>query len=139
MSMRSDTSTDESPLDFDDEPPRRRRRGWIIAVVVLVLLAGGYAAAAWYLADRVPRGATVAGVDIGGLTSAEATERLDEELSGLAESAVPVTMGSTETTFEPASLELDTAATVEELSELSFDPRTLFAQLFGGEEHAPVV
>ncbi len=140
--MHSDTSTDESPLvDFADEPTRRSRRGWIIAVVVLVLLLGGYAAAAWYLGDRVPRGATVAGVDIGGLTAQEATDRLSEGLGDLATEPVPVTLGDSETTLDPqaATLELDAAATVDEITGLSFDPRSLVAHIFGMESHDPVV
>ncbi|WP_324650771.1 VanW family protein [Georgenia sp. H159] len=139
--MRTDTSTDESPLvDFADEQPRRRR-GWIIAVVVLLLLLGGYAAGAWYLGDKVPRGATVAGVDIGGLQEAQATDRLSESLADLVTSPVPVTLADSETTLDPgaASLELDAAATVDDLTGLSFDPRILAARLFGMEEYEPVV
>lgn len=140
--MPTDTSTDESPLvDFDDERPRGRRRAWVVAVVVLVLLVGGYAAAAWYFADRTPRGATVAGVDIGGLPSAEAVQRLTDGLSDVATEPVPVTLGDSETTLDPvaAGLELDPAATVEEITGLSFDPRSLIAHLFGMEQHEPVV
>src|SRR5690606_26816245 len=93
--MPTDTSTDESPLvDFDDERPRGRRRAWVVAVVVLVLLVGGYAAAAWYFADRTPRGARVAGVDIGGLPPAEAVQRLTDGLSDVATELVPVTRGT---------------------------------------------
>ena len=139
--MPTDTSTDESPLvDFDDERPRRRR-GWIVAVVVLVLLAGGYAAAARYFADRTPRGATVAGVDVGGLASEDAVQRLTDGLADAATEPVPVTLGTSETTFDPvdAGLELDPAATIEEITGLSFDPRSLVAHLFGMEQHPPVV
>ncbi len=140
--MGTDTSTGDSLLvDFGEEPPRRRRRGWIVAVVVLVLLLGGYAAGAWYLGDRVPRGATVAGVDIGGLTAQDATERLEETLADTATEPVPVALADNETTLDPAAagLELDAAATVDRLSGLSFDPRSVFAHLFGTEDHEPVV
>lgn len=140
--MGTDTSTGDSLLvDFDEERPRRRRRGWIIALVVLVLLLGGYAAGAWYLGDRVPRGATVAGVDIGGLTAQDATERLEEALTETATEPVPVALADNETTLDPAAagLELDAAATVDRLSGLSFDPRSVVAHLFGTEDHDPVV
>ncbi|WP_413451104.1 VanW family protein [Georgenia phoenicis] len=138
--MGTDTSTDESPLvDFDEEP-RRRRRGWIVAVVVILVLLGAYAGAAWYLGDRVPRGATVAGVDIGGLTAPEATERLTEALADTATQPVPVALADNETTLDPqaAGLELDAAATVDELTGLSFDPRILVAHVFGAGEQDPV-
>ncbi|WP_152191496.1 VanW family protein [Georgenia satyanarayanai] len=140
--MGTDTSTDDSLLvDFAEETPRRRRRGWIIAVVVLVLLLAGYAGAAWYLGDRVPRGATVAGVDIGGLTAQEATERLEEALAATSTDPVPVSLADNETTLDPAAagLELDAAATVDRLAGLSFDPRSVVAHLFGTESHEPVV
>lgn len=140
--MRSDTSTDESPLvDFADEEPRRRRRGWIIAAVVLLLLAGGYAAGAWYLGDRVPRGATVAGVDIGGLTAAEATDRLTETLADAVTQPVPVTLGDAETTLDPAAagLELDVEGTVDELTGLTFDPRVILGHIVGMEDVDPVL
>src|SRR5690606_32556532 len=38
-----------------------------------------------------------------------------------------------------AGLELDAAATVDRLSGLSFDPRSVVAHLFGTEDHDPVV
>ncbi len=139
--MRTDTSTDESPfVDFADDRPRRRR-GWIVAVVVLVLLLGGYAAAAWYYGDRVPRGATVAGIDIGGLPAAAATERLDEGLTELTAQPVPVVLGEAETTLDPeaAGLEPDAAATVDGLTGLTFDPRVLVGRIFGMGEREPVV
>ncbi len=138
--MRSDTSTDDSPLvGFTDEEPRRRRRGWVIALVVLLVLAGGYAAAAWYLGDRVPRGATVAGVDIGGLTAAGATDRLTETLADATTAPVPVSLGEAETTFDPvaAGLELDVDATIDKLTGLTFDPRVVIGHVVGLGDVSP--
>ncbi|QDB78404.1 vanomycin resistance protein VanB [Georgenia wutianyii] len=138
--MRSDTSTDQSLLvDFADEEPRRRRRGWIIALVALLVLVGGYVAASWYLGDRVPRGATVAGVDIGGLTAEEATARLTETLATATTEPVPVALGEAETTLEPTGLELDVEATVGQVTGLTFDPRVVVAHLLGMSEVRPVV
>lgn len=137
--MPTDTSAEESPLDvFDDQPPRSRR-GWIIAVVILVLLAAAYAGAAWYLADKAPQGASVAGVDIGGLSAAQATERLEDSLGPAATEPVPVVLGEAETTLDPAAagLELDVAATVERLTGLTFHPVALFERVFGTTDHRP--
>jgi len=138
--MRSDTSTDDSPLvGFADEEPRRRRRGWIVALVVLLVLAGGYAAAAWYFGDRVPRGATVAGVDIGGLTAAAAHDRLTETLADATTEPVPVNLGEAETTFDPVAggLELDVDATIDKLTGLTFDPRVVVGHVVGLGEVSP--
>jgi len=139
--MPTDTSTEGSPLDvFDDEQPRSRR-GWIIAVVVLVLLVAAYGAAAWYLADRAPRGASVAGVDVGGLSAAQATERLESDLGPAATESVPVVLGDAETTLEPdeAGLELDVDATVERLTGLTFHPVTLYERVFGTTDYRPEI
>src|SRR5690606_4145793 len=109
--------------------------------VVLLLLAGGYAAGAWYLGDRVPRGATVAGVDIGGLTAAEATDRLTETLADAVTQPVPVALGDAETTLDPAAagLELDVEGTVDELTGLTFDPRVILGHIVGMEDVDPVL
>ncbi|MDR1118782.1 MAG: YdgA family protein [Bifidobacteriaceae bacterium] len=60
---------DTKPLDVRAaRRSARRGRRWIIPVAALVVVLGaGYAGACWYFADRVPKGATVAGVGIGGL------------------------------------------------------------------------
>ncbi|MEE6283107.1 VanW family protein [Georgenia sp. MJ170] len=143
------TRTDDSPLaGFEAETRRRdrrshgrRRRRWIVALVVLVVLIGGYLAAAWYFGERVPRGTTVAGVDIGGLPAADAVSRLETDLADAVTAPVPVVMGDSQTTLDPvaAGLAVDAAATVDRLSGLSFDPRVLFAHLFGGSDVDPVV
>ena len=64
----------------ETEPePRREREGgrlvFFLVVGLVLLLAGGYVAAYLAAGDKVPRGTTVAGVDIGGLTPAAACVR----------------------------------------------------------------
>ena len=147
--MSSDTTrTDESPLaGFEperrrDRPNRRRRRRrWIVGIVLLLLLAGAYLAAAWYLGERVPRGTSVAGVDIGGLPAEDAVVRLEADLAEAVSAEVPVTLGEARTGLDPvaAGLSVDPAATVERLTGLSFDPRVLYAHVFGGGEVEPTV
>jgi lipoprotein-anchoring transpeptidase ErfK/SrfK len=68
-------------------PHRQQGGGWasrLTIVGVLVLLIGGAFAALAYAAgnakDRVPKGATVGGVDIGGMTRQAALDRLDEQV-----------------------------------------------------------
>ncbi|WP_240917809.1 hypothetical protein [Phycicoccus sp. HDW14] len=59
-----ETSWEEEP-SWEDPAPGPRR--WPFAVLGgLVVLAALYGGAAAWAADRVPRGTTVAGVDVGG-------------------------------------------------------------------------
>jgi vancomycin resistance protein YoaR len=61
---------------------KRERQGALVVLLVIVLLAalvgGGYAVAHQVAGDKVPRGTTVSGVDIGGLTRADAIAELQE-------------------------------------------------------------
>src|SRR5690349_1426993 len=70
------------------EPGKRERAGgWtvLLVLVLLVLLAGGgYAVAHQVAGDKVPLGTSVSGVDIGGLTRAEAITELRTELGARA-------------------------------------------------------
>lgn len=131
-----------SPLsDFDSE---ERSRRWPKALlwtgVAVVVAAGVYVGAQWHFADRIARGTTVAGVEIGGLSSADAVERLKSELGAVATAPVPVTAGEAATTIDPAAagLTFDAEATVAGLTEFTLAPGHLLAQISGGEEIKPV-
>ena len=91
------------------------------AKITLSVLLGILAVAlAIYLADlathrgNVPRGTEVGGVDIGAMAPDEAREKLQAELGGVADKAVPVKAGEKATEFVPAKsgLGIDFDATV---------------------------
>lgn len=131
-----------SPLD-EFEPDRPKRRGLRVALVVagvVVVLGGAYVGASYALADRVPRGTTVAGVDVGGLTAARAQETLTERLGELAEDAVPVSAEDITGSVDPATagLTLDVAATVDRLTGADLRPQRLWQHLVGGGAEPPV-
>lgn len=131
-----------SPLDaLEGEPPSRRGR--VIAIssaVVLGVLGLGYGALAYHVADRIPRDATVVGVDVGGLTEAEATQRLTEGLGTRAAAPISVQVGEATTAIDPADagLTFDVEGTVESLVGFSWDPRVVWDRLFGGGPVEPV-
>ncbi|HEY0186536.1 MAG TPA: VanW family protein [Cellulomonas sp.] len=131
-----------SPLDeFEPDRPRRRwLRPLLIAVGVLVLLGGGYVGAAYALADRVPRGTTVAGVDIGGLSSSDAEAALTDALGDLSTEAVPVSAGDITGSIDPtaAGLTFDVSATVDALTGMDLTPQRVWRQLVGGDAEQPV-
>ncbi|MDD9206874.1 VanW family protein [Georgenia sp. 10Sc9-8] len=114
---------------------RSRWRTLGLAVALLLLVLGtAYGAVAWYLGDQVPAGTTVAGVPVGGLDEAAAQDRLADELSGPADGPVPVRMADGEATIDPGEVGLapDVAATLDNLTGFTLDPRVLSDRVFGG-------
>ncbi|KQY23651.1 hypothetical protein ASD16_12910 [Cellulomonas sp. Root485] len=127
---------------FEAEDGKRRwpKRLLIVAAVV-VALGAVYVGASYALADRVPRGATVAGVDIGGLTSEEAVAHLDAELADATTQPIEVVANDVQATIDPtaAGLTFDAQATVDELTGVDLaEPARLWAHLAGVGAQDPV-
>jgi vancomycin resistance protein YoaR len=106
------------------------------AAAVLVVLLGGLGAVVM-TSPEVPRGTTVAGIDIGGRSRAEATAALTGGLAGRTVSPVPVAIAGRPASLSPkaAGLAVDVAATVE----AAVQRAGLFTPLTGGGEVPPVV
>lgn len=64
----------------------------LVVVLLLVLLAGGYYAAHAVAGDKVPRGATVSGVDVGGLSRADAVAELERAFADRGSEPIEVTV-----------------------------------------------
>src|SRR3954469_10465474 len=96
----------------------RRLRGRAGILVAAAALAVGYAGTALAARDRVPAGAAVAGVRVGGLDRAAAVRLLQQRLGG-APAAVTVRAGV-------RTAQLDRAE-----AGLSFDPERVVGDLFG--------
>jgi len=120
-----------------DTAPRRR---WVkYAAVAGGVVAVGVIAYAvdWVVsADRVPRGVTVAGVDIGGQSTAAAEETLRAQLGPRVDRPVPVRAGTTDSSIVPsqAGVGVDWEATVERAGEQPINPFTRLASLFSDQE-----
>jgi len=111
-------------------------------VALVLLLGGGYAAAYVVAGDKVPRGTTIAGVDVGGRTQAKAVLALEAGLSELSTAPIPVSVdGATEEVSpEQAGLAVDYTASVEEAGgEESWNPGRLWDYFTGGDELDAVV
>uniref|UniRef100_UPI000B3CDF63 VanW family protein n=1 Tax=Cellulomonas iranensis TaxID=76862 RepID=UPI000B3CDF63 len=137
------TEREGSPLDGFDEETRRRRWPRALAIVggVVVLVAAGYVGASYALADRVPRGATVAGVEIGGMTADEAEKALVDGFADRTAGPVPVVAQDVQAELDPATagLALDAPATVARLTGVDLtQPVRLWRQLVGVREQPPV-
>src|SRR5699024_4109482 len=115
-----------------DEPPKKRRWPWILAAVVVVL-GIGYVGVAYATQDSLPSTLTVEGVDVSGLSVEEAAPAIDEELASRADRELLVTAAEAEASIVPseAGYSYDVDATLDELTELTFDPTELWSRLFG--------
>ncbi len=132
-----------SPLDvFEPEPAGRRRWPRTVGTVaaVLVVLGGAYVGAAYALADRVPRGTTVAGVQIGGLHRDRAVSVLADGLAGRTGAAISVQVRDRTVSTQPttAGLTFDPQATVDGLVGLDLTPARLWRHLAGAGAVDPV-
>ncbi|MEU3949717.1 VanW family protein [Streptomyces sp. NPDC029526] len=92
-----------------------------------LLLAGG----------TIESGTTVRGVDIGGLTAAEATRKLERDLTPAEARALPVTVGDRSGSVVPreAGLTFDVPGTVDRAAHTGSDPVSVIGALFrsGGD------
>jgi vancomycin resistance protein YoaR len=126
-------------------PPPERRRGRIIALAVggvLIVVLGVYTLTVFSLGERVPRGTTIAGVPLGGLSRAAAEARLRDHLVPRADRPVEVTAAGKAYTMKPTDLglALDVSATVDEAYlPRTFNPIRVVDALVGGEELGPVL
>lgn len=76
--------------------------------------------------DNVPRGATVAGVQIGNMSSSEAQAKLEQELGASLDRPVTVTAGKQKSTVQPAAagLSINWEETVDQAGKQSLNPVT---------------
>jgi vancomycin resistance protein YoaR len=131
---------------LEGQEKRERPGGRLVLVLILVLallLAGGYAAAALSAGDKVPRGTSVAGVDIGGLTQDQAEQRLEDGLADRVDAPMQVTVDGAEPVTllpEESGLSVDYAASVAAAGgEQAWDPRHLWDYYTGGDDLDAVV
>ena len=120
------------------------RRGWKRAAVgtgaVVVLLGLVYLGDLLANTDSVPRGTTVDGVAIGGMTRSSAEHQLERQLGrGLAD-PVQVRAGDASASLDPkrSGLSSDWHATVERAGSQSFNPITRLTSLFTSNDVEPV-
>ena len=86
-----------------------REWGRILArsMIAIVVLAGAYLAVAWWTGRAVPAALVVEGVSVGGMTTEQATERLQAEFAAKVKAPIRVDLAGTNSSF---SLEPATAA-----------------------------
>jgi vancomycin resistance protein YoaR len=132
--------------DGPDGSPRTHRPLWRRPAVVAPVAAVGVLAAAYGVdllvsSGDVPRNTVVAGVDLGGLSPAAATERLQTELAPRVVADHVVLADDVEATLSPATagITLDVEGTVERAGEQPLNPWTRLVTLVDEREVAPVI
>ena len=127
------------------DPGREREGGRVVLLLLLglaVLCAGGYVAAYVGAGDKVPRGTTVAGVEIGGQTRERAIETLEAGLADRVDAPLEVVVDGETLRVLPdeAGLDVDLAASVEAAGGgQSWDPARLWDYYTDGDELPAVV
>jgi lipoprotein-anchoring transpeptidase ErfK/SrfK len=123
-----------------------RHRWFILVAVVLLFLIGGAVAAFAYDSsrdDKIAKGVTIAGVDVGDMTTAEARRVVQRELQKPLERPVVVRRGQTRFTLsaQDAGVQADVGGMVDEALQASRDG-SIFSRvardITGGEEDAQV-
>ncbi|MGH3354921.1 MAG: peptidoglycan binding domain-containing protein, partial [Nocardioidaceae bacterium] len=129
--------------DTGPGPGRPGRRFAVLFTVGLLLVLGALYLAGYFLtSDRLPRDASVAGVEIGGLSPAAAREKLESDLVPRVSRPVEATHDGKSHEINPAAagLGLDVAATVESAGGgRSLSPLRMIEVLTGGEDIPPVI
>jgi lipoprotein-anchoring transpeptidase ErfK/SrfK len=123
-----------------------RHRWFIFVAVLLLVLAGGAVAAFAYDSSRddlIAKGVTIAGVDVGGMRTAEATRVVQRELQKPLERPVTVRRGTTRFTLSAADagVKADVGGMVDEALKASRDGTIITRvarDLTGGQENAQV-
>ncbi len=122
--------------DEADARRKRLRKGGLIAAAVLGVLVVLYGLDLLVSGGNVPRGVTVAGVDVGGMSHPEAEQKLRDEIGPRLAAPVKVRAGDVETAVDPkaAGLELDWTATLDRAGSQPLSPITRVTSFFTSRE-----
>lgn len=134
----------------DEKRERPGGKAVVVVVAVLVVLVGaGYVGAHAAAGDKVPRGTTISGVDVGGMTRSAAIAELEEAFESREGQAIDVTVksalsgsGGNGSSLKPSDLGLsvDYAASVDEAGAgSSWSPARQWDYFAGGGDVDAVV
>ena len=143
---QADTSIIPALGDEPQQPPPsatspNRRLVWIFLLAGLAIFLLAYIIAAVTAGSGVPRGTTVLGVDIGGMSRTEAVQTLRAELPARLPARIQVTAADKQIGIKTAEagLSVDYAATVSAAGKSSLNPIAVIRSLTTDKSVDPVV
>ncbi|MGY1616280.1 VanW family protein [Geodermatophilus sp. SYSU D00691] len=127
--------------DDTSQRPWWRRKAVLVPAAAVVVLGGAYGADVLLSAGDVPRNTVVAGVEIDGLSPAEAARTLTDELGARVAADHTVVADDFSTTLSPATagIALDVDATVDVADDQPLNPWTRVTSFFTDREVEPVL
>ncbi len=117
-------------------PPRKARRRLLVVAGTVAVLGLAYGADLLFSAGSVPRGTTVAGVSVGGLSLADAEKTLRTQIEPRTTEPVAVTVGEARSRLDPrvAGLAVDWSATLDRAGAQPLNPITRVTSFFDSRE-----
>jgi vancomycin resistance protein YoaR len=130
-----------TPAPTSQRPSGGRRSSLRVLVGLVVLFGALYVGLHALAADKLPRGTTVAGVDVGGRTASDAEELLRDDLAARAVEPMAVTINGEARPIAPeaAGLSVDYDASIAEVDPTTWGPASLWDYYFGGEDRDAVI
>jgi vancomycin resistance protein YoaR len=121
--------------------PWWQRRRLLVPAGAIAVLAAAYGVDVLASSGDVPRHTVVAGVDIGGMSAADASRILEQKLTPRLGADHAVVADDVPGTVSPvaAGLALDVDATVDAADDQPLNPWTRLTSLFGDREVEPVI
>ncbi|KAA2263491.1 vanomycin resistance protein VanB [Solihabitans fulvus] len=137
MIEQSDPGT--AATDDGDRANRRRRaarRAGLVGIAAVAVLGVLYGVDVLFSNGNVPRGVTVAGVQVGGMTRTAAEQKLREQIEPRLARPVGLKAGDVQATLEPGSagLNLDWAGTLDRAGSQPLNPVTRITSFFTSRE-----
>lgn len=142
------TAAEEPPCDPPGPPadgaadrPRWRRPAVLVPAAVLLALGVAYGVDLAVAGDDVPRNTVVAGVEIGGLSPAAASQALSEQLAPRVVADHVLVADDVQGVLSPATagITLDVDQTVQAASGQPLNPWTRLVSLFTERDVTPVI
>lgn len=124
------------PGEDDAQPKNTKKKALIVAAAVVGAFGLLYGLDILVSSGNVPRGVTVAGVDVGGLSHSDAEKKLRDEIGPRLSKPVALKAGDVTAELDPkaAGLELDWNATIDRAGSQPLSPITRVTSFFTSRE-----